>query len=282
MMVLFMTGEYLVLKGLFGLDLNDPEDTDGIIRFLTMLVVGLPYLLTLLLFTRILEMYDIDPLARLILLLALAFCTQLWGYSTNINNHVPGAFLAVAALYFALGLADGLLAPKPWRFFVFGLFAGLVPTVDTPASIFPFLAGLYLLFRQPRMTLTWALAGALIPLAVHAGIMMAVTGSPLPVQTRDDLYLYRGSYWRHPIEVDALNEPKGNYLFHMTFGRVGLFSLYPILMVGIAAAVRALFRKDMQYRRHILAGAFGFLVLTAYYLLKTNNYGGQAYGFRCV
>jgi len=36
----------------------------------------------------------------------------------------------------------------------------------------------------------------------------------------------------------------------------------------------------MPYRGHILAGALGFVILTFYYLFKTNNYGGEAYGFR--
>ena len=87
-------------------------------------------------------------------------------------------------------------------------------------------------------------------------------------------------YWRHPRGIDALNEPKLTYLFHMTLGRCGLFSLYPVLLVGAFSAVRALVRKGAVHRGPILAGAVGFAVLTAYYALRTNNYGGEAYGFR--
>jgi hypothetical protein len=36
----------------------------------------------------------------------------------------------------------------------------------------------------------------------------------------------------------------------------------------------------MAYRGHVLAGAAGVALLLAYYVLKTNNYGGEAYGFR--
>jgi hypothetical protein len=280
MMVLFMTGEYWLLNKAFGLDLNDKEDTEKIIRLLTIALVGIPYLLTLVFFARTLELFDGDPLTRVVLLFCLAFCTQLWGYSLNINNHVPGTFLVVVSMYLAMGLIEGALAPTGWRFFLFGLFAGLTPTVDTPAAVFPFLSGLVLLVKYPRQVLTWSLLGAAIPLGVHAAVMYITTGSPLPVQTRDDLYLYRGSYWRHPIEVDALDEPKGTYFFTMTFGRTGLFSLYPILLGGMAGALRALFRKDVCYRKHILIGLAGFVLMTLYYLVKTNNYGGQAYGFR--
>ncbi|MDX9971777.1 MAG: hypothetical protein RBU21_02175 [FCB group bacterium] len=280
MLVLFMTGEYWLLNKAFGLDLNDKEDTEQIIRLLSMTLMGLPYLLILILFAWTLEFLGIDPLVRTVLLFCLAFCTQLWGYSLNINNHVPGAFLVVACLYLSLGLIEGVFAPVWWRFFLFGLLAGLVPTIDTPAAIFPFLAGIALLIKFPKEALTWALLGGLIPLGVHGAIMYVVTGSPFPVQTRAELYLYRGSYWRHPIQVDALDETKLNYLFNMTLGRTGLFALYPILFGGIAAGLRALLRKDTPYRTHILMGLAGFVILSAYYLLKTNNYGGQAYGFR--
>ena len=58
------------------------------------------------------------------LALSLAFCTQLWGYSTTINNHVPAAGALMVALYFAVGLGTGKLAPAAWRFFLFGLAGG--------------------------------------------------------------------------------------------------------------------------------------------------------------
>jgi len=52
------------------------------------------------------------------------------------------------------------------------------------------------------------------------------------------------------------------------------------LLVGVASTVRSLCWRKPPYRAHILVGALGFIILTAYYLLKTNNYGGEAYGFR--
>jgi hypothetical protein len=44
--------------------------------------------------------------------------------------------MIVVALYFALGLGSGKLEPARWRFFIFGLAAGLVPTLDLPGSRF--------------------------------------------------------------------------------------------------------------------------------------------------
>ena len=279
-MPLVMTGEYLVLKTIFGLDLMKDADVPRVARCISLTLVGLPYVLAILFFLRTLEFYIPDARLRLFLGFVLAFGTQLWGYSTNINNHMPGAFLTIVSVYFATGLVLGKLAPRPWRFAMFGLCAALTFTVDMPATVFVAIAGLYLAWNFPKPTFTWSLLGASIPLVVHFAVMTAVTGSPFPVQTREDIYRFRMSYWRHPVDVDSLNEPKGDYLFSMTFGRVGLFSLYPILLIGVAAAVRALFRPSTLYRGPILAAFGGFLIMTLYYLLKTNNYGGQAYGFR--
>lgn len=280
MLPLLMTGEYVVMNKLFGLDLKDPDDHGPIIRYMSMTLIGGSYLLALIFFMKTLVLFVRDDQIRAIALFSLAFGTQLWGYGSNINNHVPGAAMVAVSTYFALGLGSGKLAPRPWRFAVFGLAAGLAPTLDMPAGIFPFIAGLYLLWKFPKQTLSWAAAAATIPLAVHVGIMVSVTGSPLPVQVREDLYLYESSYWRNPRGVDSLSEPKPIYLFHMTFGRTGVFSLYPILFAGIVAAVRAIVRNDVAHRGYILGGAAGFAILTAYYATRTNNYGGEAYGFR--
>ncbi len=49
-------------------------------------------------------------------------------------------------------------------------------------------------------------------------------------------YEYAGSYWTTPLELDWLNrrpEPVGVYLFHMTFGHHGVFSLTPLVLFAL-------------------------------------------------
>lgn len=280
MLPLLMTAEYLALNKLAGWDLDDKRQTNQIAWVINFTLVGLAYLAAVIFFLKTLRLFIADPLSRSIMVFALAFATQLWGYATHLNNHVPAAGMLTVALYFALGVGSGKLAPAPWRFAIFGLAGGLVPTLDMPAAIFILPAGLYLLWKYPAPTIAAAVPAGLLPIAVHLAALHAATGSFLPVQMRDDVYLYEGSYWRSPIGIDALNEPKGSYLFHMTLGRVGLFSLYPILLAGAAAALHALVHKKTAFRAYILTGAAAFLTLSAYYLVKTNNYGGEAYGFR--
>ncbi len=77
-----------------------------------------------------------------------------------------------------------------------------------------------------------------------------------------------------------MNEPKPLYLFHMTFGRYGAFLLYPVLLTGLIGFMLALGRRDLRARRFILSGGAALAILTSYYVFKTNNYGGAAYGFR--
>ena len=280
MLPLFMTAEYVAFNTLFGWDLDDKDDTNACIRWMSLTLIGGAYMIALVLFGRSLRWYIADPVVRAMMLATLAFGTQLWGYSTNINNHVPGAGMMVLSAYLALGMCTGNLSPTPWRFFLFGLAGGLTFTLDMPATVFVALAGVALLVKYPKQTLAWTTAGVLIPLAVHFAIMVAITGSPLPVQMRKELYLSEMSYWRHPIQIDALNEPKTTYLFHMTFGRCGLFSLFPILLAGVVGTVMALRNRETFCRKAILLGALGFAILTAYYVRGTNNYGGEAYGFR--
>ena len=277
---LLMTVEYVLLNKTLGWSLDDEQQRDRIVRVMSMTLIGGSYIIALVFFLKTLRLFVADPMSRVVVLFCLAFCTQLWGYATHINNHVPAAAMIVVGLYFALGVGTDKLAAARWRFMAFGFCGGLAATFDLPGTIFIALAGLYLLAKHPGRTVAWATLGAAIPIGVHCGSMLAATGSILPVQMRNEAYLYEGSYWRNPQGIDALNEPKGTYLFHMLLGRCGLFSLYPILLAGVAAAIRALYRRAMPYRGHILAGALGFVILTFYYLFKTNNYGGEAYGFR--
>lgn len=280
MLTLWMTAEYVALNRLFGWDLGNEDDVDKILRVMTMTIAGASYILAGIFFAKTQRLFKTDALTRALLLFCTMFCTQLWGFSCHLNNHVPATGMLMIAVYFGVGLAKKRLAPRLWRFALFGMAAGLVPTLDMPATIFVAILGLFLLARYPVKTLFAAGFVALVPLFIHGAAMFSATGDLRPVQTRDDVYLYEGSYWRNPQGIDALNEPKGTYLFHMTVGRCGIFSLYPILLVGMAASIRAIARPRMPNRDIILAATAGFVILALYYLFKTNNYGGEAYGFR--
>jgi hypothetical protein len=277
---LLMTGEYIVLNRLFGWDLEDPEALQKLLQVMTLTLVIPSYAGILILFSMCLRWFIRPAWRRIPLLLALAFGTQLPGYSAEVNNHLPAAFTLLLSVYLALGMGLGHLSPKPWRFILFGLAGGLTFTFDLPMTVFVALSGLYLLLRFPREAVIFGGLGMLVPLGVHFGIMITVTGSPMPVQMDQNNFLFESSFWRNPGGIDGLSEPKGTYLFHLTIGRQGGFLLFPVLLTGVAGVAMALLRRDTPFRGAILAGALGFVLLTAYYVVRTNNYGGASYGFR--
>jgi len=277
---LLMTAQYAALHHGFDFDLNRDDDLKPILQIMTATWVVIPFLMTLVFFALILDWIVPTPALRLFPLAALAFGTQLIGFATVFNNHIPAIGCMMVAVYCALGLIEGRLHQTKPALLAYGLFAGLTFTLDLPVTIFVAVAGLPLLWRYRFQAVLWGGLGLALPIAVHAGTLLWVTGSPLPVQMHPELYLYEAAYWRNPGGVDALSEPKGTYLFHMTFGRFGMFFLFPILTLGLAGALRALLDPDTPYRPHILAAAAALLILFTYYTLQTNNYGGAAYGFR--
>lgn len=277
---LLMTAEYWVMCHVADWRLDDGTHLKLIIQIMIVTLSVVPFALALVFFSRTLALLATPGLVRLVLLFMLAFGTQLIGFAPTLNNHVPAAAAVVVALYIAIAIGTGKRAAAPWRFVLFGVVVGLLFTLDMPVTIYAAFAGLYLLAHYPRRAVIWGGLGLALPLGVHFCVMWISTGSPLPLQLRGELYLYEGSPWRNPLGIDGLNEPVLTYLFGMTFGRNGTFLLFPVLLLGVAGTLVALHDKSMRERHGILAGMVAFLILTAYYATRTNNYGGEAYGFR--
>lgn len=279
-MPLMMTGIYLVAHAVAGWELTNERDADALTVLTTIVLVGGAFLLALIFFLKTLNLFDLTPGQKLFLLAALAFGTQLAGFSITISNHLPAAGALTVALYFALGQITGKHTPDAWRFAAFGFFGALVPTLDMPAGIYVAAAGIGLLISFPRQALRWCVIAGLAPLAVHFVATWYATGAFVPVQMRETTYMYETAYWRHPLGIDALSEPKLTYLFHTTFGRCGVFLLFPVLLLGPIGALLSSRPENVILKRCALAGLVAFLILVAYYVKSTNNYGGESYGFR--
>ena len=110
-----------------------------------------------------------------------------------------------------------------------------------------------------------------------------------------DEYLWEGSIWKTPLELDAFNdhpEPYGIYLFHMTLGHHGIFSLTPIFLFSIMGAARLLWGGGRPFAvlrgRGTAMAAMAWLttvltvVVLAFYTWnpKARNYGGSTQGLR--
>ena len=62
-----------------------------------------------------------------------------------------------------------------------------------------------------------------------------------------------------------------------TLRRVPTFPRAPLGPIGALIAIRS---ENVLLKRSTIAGLICFLVLVAYYVKSTNNYGGESYGFR--
>lgn len=279
-MPLVMTGVYWIGHHVLGMNLLVEDDAYQIARWMAVLLSLIPYLLCVWFFSRFLDWFALAWWKKTWLLAALIGSTQLTSYSGQINNHVPGACGVLIALYLAYGLIQGHLAPQARYFIAFGLSSALVFAVDMPMTIFPAFLGLALLYVFPKQAFCWGALGAAPLLLIHFGVLYLVTGSPLPLQLYPEKYLFQGSFWRHPTGLDGLNEPKLTYLFHLSIGRHGAFLLFPVLLLGLAGLMQGILRKEKELRGWLWGATAALAILMAYYVFKTNNYGGAAYGFR--
>jgi hypothetical protein len=275
-----MAVEYVAMKRGWGLNLDDDAALKPLLTVMILTLIKLPYVVGMLFLALLLKLYTKDGFRAGIALLCAAFAAPILGYAFQINNHTPAAAALCGALYFGFGLYTEKLKASAWRFIAFGFCSAFVFVTDIPTTIFPFLIGLGLLLKFPRKCIVWASVGAAPLLLLHVALMIMITGSPLPVQVRMDVFNFRNSYWRNPIGVDGLDESRLTYLFHMNFGRFGSFVLFPVLLLAFPGAVRMFRNNTAGLRSFVLAMVAAIAALTVYYVLKTDNYGGAAYGFR--
>ncbi len=277
---LLMTGEYVLLRHTAGLNLENKDDLRPILSFMVFTLCQASFAVGMAFFAAAVSLFVRNPVRAVVPLALLAFASPLPGYAQQLNNHTPAAAALMAALYFALALGTGKRPPAAWRFAAFGFCSALVFALDLPTVIFAAVAAVLLAWQFPGKTFLWVPVGAALPLFAHLGGLLLATGDLRPVQMRGSVYLYESSYWRNPLGIDALNEPRALYLFHITFGRFGLFLLFPVMFVSVLGVGVTLLRGASSMRVPVALAACAFVVLTAYYVKSTNNYGGASYGFR--
>lgn len=270
---------YKALHQGFGLSLRDPQQFGLTLYLLTWILAGLPYLLLLAYGAAFLRRIAPTPEAAGWAFACLGLGQLGLAYSTTINNHVPAAVAVFIAFYHAFGLRRGELHGRRHWIYV-GLAGGLAPALDLGAVFFSGSIGLYLLSHDWRRALRWLAPAAMLPIAVHFGLTWWSIGSVLPAYLRGDLYDYEGSYWRHPLHNDALNEPRLQYAFNVLLGHHGLFSMTPVLLFSVTAMIRAALEPKGDYRREASAILGALVSMIVFYVFTTRNYGGSCAGFR--
>lgn len=279
-MPLMMTAEYMLLRGVAGVNLEEPDDRLQALKVMTLTFITLPFLLSGVAFWSLLRYFDTKPWVQAMGLLAFLWGTEYAGYAATVNNHVPATACLTIGMWGYITLEDRKGIGTGILMTLLGIVMGLAVVIDLPSAIFVLILIVGFVAKFSKVNVSCGVAGFLVPVAVHSGIMLMLTGSPLPFQMNHDYYMYEESYWRNPVGIDALNHAWGLYLFNMTFGRVGVFIMYPLFLIGAISVLKSLFERDSKNRLWCIGVVCSSLILGAYYVSSTNNYGGSSFGFR--
>ncbi len=245
-----------------------------------------PYFVFLILYARLLDRHARNDWAWFFSLFAAAWGTFLFSFNQTLNNHTVAAYSAFFALYPLIRIFnDG--ERRAFYFLMAGFFGGFCACNELPAALFGILLFLLLLVRFPKKTLAYFVPAAAIPCVAFLVTEFLAFGQITPVYEEfgTQSYTYQGSYWNTPLEFDWFNlhpEPKEVYLFHMTLGHHGVYSLTPIFLFSVFGVLRNLFGRG----RRLSTTAWLTLVLTvamfAVYTWnpKASNYGGSTQGLR--
>jgi hypothetical protein len=278
---------------------RDPAKWPAYIFYFKPIIVLLniiPYAIFLILFARRLDRLALGDWTWFFCLIAAAFGTYLLPFTQTLNNHTVAAWSVFFAGYAFLRIWDDEVR-SPWQFAAAGFFAAFAAANELPAFAMLPLLFCFLVARHPRATVLYFIPGALIPIAAFLACQYAVFGE-LKVAYESfgtDEYLYEGSLWKTPLDLDAFNdhpEPYAVYFFHMTFGHHGVFSLTPIFLFAAYGAFRLIKSGGLKTAVFdskgpmLLALAYMTAVLTIVLLVfytwnpKARNYGGSTQGLR--
>lgn len=247
-----------------------------------------PMLVMLVLFARLLDRYASNDWAWFLSLAAAGLGTNLLIFSTTLNNHSIAAWSTFFALYAFLRIWDD--SKTHWGYFAAaGFFGAFAACHELPAALFGVLLFLLVLIKNPSKSFTAFVPAALVPIAAFFVTLYLATGEWTPVyakfdqQGADSPYRYPGSYWLTPLAMDWFDqhpEPWYVYLFHLTLGHHGIFSLTPVFVFSMVAMVRSMFGFDRRLRVFSWLTLVLTCTITAFYVWKTHNYGGSTQGAR--
>ncbi len=205
-------------------------------------------------------------------LLALGGVAGTWiiSYSTMLNNHTPAA-LAVLGMFVALmrytrraALPAALLA---------GFGAGIAGLMELPCGLFFGLAALGGIFFAAPREKRWAHTAA----AAGAGLCCVIAGALINFIAYDTfLPLYLSSSGGKGTYSPSLHPDLLYYWYHALLGDRGIFSAAPFLLCGLWYCVSRF--KNLALPERAAAAGIGAFML--FYLLCTDEFGGQSYGLR--
>ena len=269
-------GVYFLLKKITGYNIGDNE---GIVVWTVSLFTGwLSHLVFLVYFYRLCRFLLVRQLAIIGTMAAACFAYLGVAYGTAINNHSPGAALAVVGFYYAFRARNDLSGRS--AYLLAGFWLGVLPAIDLSSAAVTAFSAIYLATRNFKRTLLLYIPATLPGIASQILLAHDATGSWIPAYADTGLMHYAGSYFGgRRAGIDALFEPKSTYAFNVLLGHHGLFSMTPIFFFSLFELVRRLARRD-KWRAETVVFSTTVVVVCAFYIFRTHNYGGWCVGMR--
>jgi hypothetical protein len=251
----------------------------------TLLTNGLALAGTVMVFASLLSRLNPAGVGTGVLPVLLVFGTWLLPYGLVVNNHGISALLLAVLL--ALVLEVDRRGPTDGRLLAIGGVLGLLVAVEwLPIVSFLPITLIYLAMRRDVRAGAWLrfAVGIGVPLLAHAIINFQVTGDVMPAGFHAELFRYEGSSFDESsltgtIKYTAIG-PAAFYAWHALFVEKGFFVFAPLCLLGAIVGVLE-WRWWLAHAKglyFVLLG--GTLSSLGAALLTTNNFGGEAVGFR--
>jgi hypothetical protein len=274
------SGIYYVLHNFFNLSLPGSgiekylNEENLAVYIITLILVGIPYLLLLLFFYKSLGFFKLTKENKILLFLGLSLGTLYLPYLTTLNNHVPaGSFLFISFYYLLKTKFSENKKGNKKYITLSGFFASLAAVIDLPTgSIFLFLFFIYFLINEDKKYIIYyLLAGAPIVL-IHFFLQIQITGDLLPAQLHQELW----------AKSSIKTERDGFllYIFNIFLGARGYFLYTPLLIISFCSIFKIIKNRQSKFRQEAIMTVIAFTVITLFYILRARDYAGFAYGFR--
>jgi hypothetical protein len=301
LLTLLAAGLYWLLQGLFGWTLT--SEPFAVVRTILFVVNWIPFVVYLGLLARLVERYGASDWGRFFVFGAACFATLMTPFLVTLNNHTMATCCVLFALYPVLPVltlawdrAANDTEPGPVAFAASGLLASFVVCNELPALAF--LAALFglLVVQRPWKTLAFFLPAAVLPIAAMLMANYIAMGEIIPAYARfgSPWYEYEGSHWQKPPEGSVkhgidwawMHESRALYAFHMALGHHGLLSLSPIWILTVAGMVWGIRRApataepQANWKALVTMTLVLSIVVVGFYLVKSDNYGGNTTGLR--
>jgi hypothetical protein len=305
LLAVLAAGEYWVLKHTLGWSIV--RDRFLVIPTILLTFNVVPLIVYVWVLSLLLERWGTTAWGRYYIFAAACFGTMVTPFQISFNNHTIATCTALIAIYATVRVREG---GNTWGWLTLaGFMAGLTACNELPATALAVGFGLYLLAHRPMGALLAFVPAALVPVAALGACNLAELGSLKPAYAEfgGPWYQYEGSHWvvvpGYPRRgIDWADEHKAVYAMHLLVGHHGVFTLTPIFLlsaVGMGVAVWRLFadllaRRASQGKEKPLLTlranrlweqltAFTLvlsIVVIAFYINQTNNYGGWTNGPR--